>query len=155
METLGSLNDPNVRPIPIIIDSGSDIMLISQKTVDEMPKPAKIRTGQRINLVQVTGNVLITGYVILDVYFETDDRPVLMKVEAYIVKGMSAPFILGNDFTDQYSISLLREDGQSTLLFGKSGRTKKVHNTITSNFLNEDGHAFKLRVLNSSAKSTH
>ena len=145
-ETLGSLNDPNVRPIPIIVDSGSDITLISQKTVDEMPKPAKIRTGQRINLVQVTGNALITGYVILDVYFETDDGPVLMKVEAYIVKGMSAPFILGNDFTDQYSISLLREDGQSTLLFGKSGRTKKVHNAITSNFLNEDGHAFKVRV---------
>ena len=69
-----------------------------------------------------------------------------MKVEAYIVKEMSAPFILGNDFTDQYSISLLREDGQRTLLFGKSGRTKKVHNMITSNFLNEDGHTFKVHI---------
>ena len=67
-----------------------------------------------------------------------------MKVEAYVVKGMSAPFILGNDFADQYSISLLREEGQSTLLFGKSGQTKEVHNSITSTLLNENGHAFKI-----------
>ena len=111
-----------------------------------MPKPPKIRTGQRIKLVQVTGNASITGYVDLDLYFETDEGPVLTKVEAYIVKGMSAPFIFGNDFADQYSISLLREEGESTLLFGQSGRSRKVHNSVTSNLVNEDGHAFKILV---------
>ena len=57
---------------------------------------------------------------------------------------MSAPFILGNDFADQYSIPLLREEGRSTLLFGKSGRSKEVHNSITTALLDEDGHAFKI-----------
>ena len=145
-ETQGSLNDPKAKPIPIIIDSGSDITLISEKALDQILKPPKIRMGQRIKLVQVTGNTVITGYVALDIYFDMEEGPVLIKVEAYVVKGMSAPFILGNDFADQYSISLLREEGQSTLLFGKSGRLKKVHNSITSTFLDEDGHAFKVRV---------
>ena len=145
METLASINDPKDSPIPIIIDSGSDITLISQKALDQLKRPPKVRTRQRIKLIQVTGNAIITGYVALDIYFETEDGPVLIKVEAYVVKGMSAPFILGNDFADQYSISLLREEGQSTLLFGKSGRSKKVHNSITSSFVDEDGHAFKLQ----------
>ena len=145
-ETLASLDDSEESPIPIIVDSGSDITLISQKTLDQMCKPPKIRTGQRINLIQVTGNAIITGYVTLDVYFKTDDGPVLIKVEAYVVKGMSTPFLLGNDFADQYSISLLREEGQSSLLFGKSGRSQRVHNSVTSSLIDEDGHAFKVRV---------
>lgn len=94
--------------------------------------------------MRVIGNATITGYVNLDVYFETEDGPVLVKVEAYVVKGMSAPFIFGNDFADQYSISLIREEGESTIQFGKSGRSRKVHNSVTSKLLNEDGHAFKV-----------
>ena len=139
---MASLQDPKAGAILIIVDSGSDIMLISQKTLEQMLKPPKIRTGQQIKLVQVMGNMIITGYVSLDIYFETEEGPVLIKVEAYIIKGMSAPFILGNDFTDQYSISLLREEGESTLLFEKSGQSKKVHNSVTSTFLDEDGHVF-------------
>ena len=145
-ETFASINNPQGETIPVIIDSGSDITLISQRTLDQMSKPPKIRTGQRIKLVQVTGNASITGYVTLDLYFKTEEGPVLANVEAYIVKGMSAPFIFGNDFADQYSISLLREEGESTLLFGKSGRSQKVHNSVTSSLLDEDGHAFKIRV---------
>ena len=142
---MASLYNPDASPIPIIMDSGSDITLISQKALEQMRKPPKIKTGQRIKLVQVTGNTMITGYVILNVYFESDEGPVLIKVEAYVVKGMSTPFILGNDFADQYSISLLRKDGESTLLFGKSGRSRRVHSSVTSTFLDEDGHAFKIR----------
>jgi hypothetical protein len=33
-----------------------------------------------------------------------------MNVEAYIVKGMKPPFILGNDFAEQYKISIERLD---------------------------------------------
>ena len=81
----------------------------------------------------------------LDLYFETEEGLVLVKVEAYVVKGMSASLILGNDFADQYAISLLREEGRSTLLFGKSGRSRQVHNSITTSaFADEDGHAFKV-----------
>ena len=145
-EAYASINDPDAKAIPVIIDSGSDITLISQKTLDRMLKAPKIRAGQRIKLIQVTGKTIITGYVILDLIFRTPKGPVKINVEAYVVKGMSAEFILGNDFTDQYSISIIRNDGESSLIFGKSGRSVVVHNSLTTPFLDEDGHTFKVRV---------
>lgn len=145
-EAYASINALDTKPIPVIIDSGSDITLISQKTLDQMLKAPKIRIGQRIKLIQVTGKAIITGYVILDLIFKTPEGPVQMKVEAYVVKGMSADFILGNDFTDQYSISVIREEGETTLKFGTSGRSVRVHNSLSTPFLDEDGHAFKVRV---------
>ena len=57
-------------------------------------------------LVQVTGKASISGYVELDLYFHTKEGPVKIKVKAYVVKGMTTPLILGNDFVDQYSLSV-------------------------------------------------
>ena len=145
-EAYASINDPAAKPIPVIVDSGSDITLISQKTLDQMLKVPKVRVGQRIKLIQVTGKAIITGYVVLDLIFRTPEGPVQMNVEAYVVKGMSAEFILGNDFADQYSISVIREEGETTLRFGKSGRSIRVRSSLDAPFLDEDGHAFKVRV---------
>ena len=145
-EAYASINGLDTKPIPVIIDSGSDITLISQRTLDQMLKAPKVRVGQRIKLIQVTGKAIITGYVILDLIFRTPQGPVQMNVEAYVVKGMSAEFILGNDFADQYSISVIREEGETTLKFGASGRSVKVHNSLSTPFVDEDGHAFKVRV---------
>ena len=76
--------------------------------------------GQRVNLVQVTGNASISGYVNIDLYFHTLDGPVKINVEAYVVKGMSTPLILGNDFVDQNSISVICQEGSCTIEFGDS-----------------------------------
>jgi len=65
-----------------------------------MQNPPKVKQGQRINLVQVTGNTSISEYVEIDLYFHTPGGPVKINVEAYVVKGMTSPFILGNDFAD-------------------------------------------------------
>ena len=145
-EAYASINELDAKPIPVIIDSGSDITLISQKALDQMLKAPKVRMGQRIKLIQVTGKAVITGYVILDLIFRTPQGPVRMNVEAYVVKGMSAEFILGNDFADQYSISVIRDEGETTLKFGKSGRSVKVHNSLTTPFVDDDRHSFKVRV---------
>jgi hypothetical protein len=88
----------------MIIDSRSDITLISTKTLDSLSETPKVRKGQKINLVQVTRKASISGYVKLDLYFHTKEGPVKIKVEAYVVKGMTTPLILGNDFADQYSL---------------------------------------------------
>lgn len=126
----------------IIVDSGSDITLISYHAWEQLPNPPAIHTGQKVSLVQVTGKTTITGYVELPVLFETPEGFVELSVEAYVVKGMNAPFILGNDFADQYSLSLIREDTDSYLQFGSSGRRCKVHNTLSSPYTDDDGHAF-------------
>ena len=120
-----------------------------------MQTPIKLQQGQRVNLVQVTGNASISGYVDIDLYFHTPDGPVKINVKAYVVKGMSTPLILGNDFTDQYSISVIRQEGSCTIEFGDSNQRMAVNNSVSPPFLDKDGHTFKLYVLNSSAKSTH
>jgi len=88
-----------------------------------MQNPPKIKQGQRINLVQVTGNASISG---------------LCR------QGMTSPFILGNDFADQYSISVIRQEGGCNLEFGDSGRRMVVENSVSPPFTDEDGHAFKV-----------
>lgn len=76
-----------------------------------------------------------------------DEGPVKIEVEAYVVKGMSTPLILGNNFADKYSISVLRIDGETRLELSESGRQMKVENSVSPLFTDEDGHAFKIRVL--------
>ena len=97
----------NGIPATIITDSGSDITLISHKLLNSLPKPPKIHSGDRINLVQVTGSATLGGYVTSPLEFDTPDGSVTLELEAYVVKGMNTPFILGNDFGDQYQLSLV------------------------------------------------
>ena len=85
-----------------------------------MQTPIKLRQGQQVNLVQVTGNASISGYVNIDLHFHTLDGHVKTNVEAYVVKGMSTPLILGNDFVDQYLISIIFQEGSCTIEFGDS-----------------------------------
>ena len=56
---------------------------------------------------------------------------------------------------DQYLISVIRQEGSCTIEFGDTNRRMPVNNSVSPPFLDEDGHTFKLHVLNSSAKSTH
>ena len=45
-EAYASIGDLDAKPIPVVINSGSDITLISQKTLDRMLKAPKVRVGQ-------------------------------------------------------------------------------------------------------------
>lgn len=120
-ETTATVWGLDTNPISVIVDSGSDITLISQKALDNLTHPPRPKAGQRINLIQVTEKSVISGYVTLDLFLHAPDGPVELNVEAHVIKGMTTPFILGNDFSDQYSISVLACDGESLLLFGDSG----------------------------------
>ena len=68
---------------------------------------------------------------------------------------MSTPLILENDSVDQCSISVICQDGSCLIECGDSNQRMLVNNSVSPPFLDEDGHAFKLCVLNSSAKFTH
>lgn len=144
-EVKAYVNQLSEELISIIIDSGSDITLISQQTLDRLLSKPKIRLGQRINLIQVTGKAVINGFVVLDLYFPTTQGVVKINVEAYMVKGMTTPFILGNDFADQYSLSIIRDQGSTRLQFGNSGRCVDVQNSLShTGPKDEEGHTFKV-----------
>lgn len=129
----------------IIIDSGLDITLISHKLLNSLPKAPKIKSGERVNLVQVTGSATLSGYVNIPIEFHTPDGSVILEVEAYLVMGMNTPFILGNDFGDQYQLSLVHKECQTFIAFGDTGCQIEVHNSVGTHLIDEDGQTFNVQ----------
>jgi len=99
----------------VIIDSGSNISLISSQLISQIQPPLKIKTGQKIKISQVTGWSSTNEYVNIDLYFNMEDGPVRLDLEAYVIKDMNAPIILGNEFADQYSLSIIQNKEGTTL----------------------------------------
>jgi hypothetical protein len=108
--TVTALLGSEPEPYEIILDSGSDC--------DD--KPPKIKQGQKIHLSQVSGNLTINQYVPLPIVFMTGSSPVEITVEAYIVKGMKIPLLIGNDFTTQYQLSIMQDGSNAFIVFGTS-----------------------------------
>jgi hypothetical protein len=77
----------------ITFDISSEITLINEDLIPELSPEPKIKSGQKLKLVRVTGTSTISQYVIVPLIFDTDLGPVKMIVEAYIVPKMNAPFI--------------------------------------------------------------
>jgi len=140
---LGEIDGPTTK---IIIDSGSDITLVSPQTLEKMPNPPKKHQGKQVKLSQVTAKITISGYVDLPLIFSTDQGPIQANVEAYVVNGMTTPLILGNDFADQYSLSIIRDKGGSTLKFADTGRTMKLENSTSSSHIPEEVKTFLVKV---------
>ena len=134
----------NLDSTPVTIDSGSDITLISEKCLSSLFNPPKVRSGQRVNLVQVTGKSSINGYVVTPLIFHTSEGPVEISIEAYVVKGMSVPFILGNDFASQYRLSLNREEQGTFVILGNSGRKIQAQESSTVPRTDDAGNVFHI-----------
>ena len=146
MAANGWLVEYGTNPTRIVIDSGADITLISHTTLSKLSQKPKVKLGQWINLVQVIGALTISGFVSICVYFNTPEGPVELSVEAYVVKGMTTPFILGNNFADQYALSIIRGDDGTQLVFVDTGRKVPIENSIGSTFLDEKGHTFQIKI---------
>ncbi|THH26480.1 hypothetical protein EUX98_g7699 [Antrodiella citrinella] len=67
--------------------------------------------------------------------YQTHTGPLKMNVEAYVVKGMTAPFILGNDFADH-------------------SRIVPVQNSLVPGMEDENGHAFSVSYADTSNTKT-
>jgi len=126
------LNDLQGKQTSMIVDSGSNISLISTRVLDQLNPRPKEKEGQPIKINQVTGQSVSAKYVPTKIYLDTAEGPVSMDIDAYIVKDMNAPLILGNDFADQYSLSILRENGSTSLRLGDTGRTIPLDNSVDS-----------------------
>ena len=100
-----------------------------------------------MNFIQVTGVSKISRLVTLPVFFDTNEGPVQVDIEAYMVKGMTTPLILDNDFADQYSISLIRDGSNSYLTFGDTGSCTQIVKSVGSSFVTEEGHTFKIHTM--------
>ena len=61
---------------------------------------------------------------------------------------MTTPLILGNDFADQYSLSVKRMEGRTFLEFGDSGQSLNIVSSVASEIIDK-GHTFKIQRLES------
>ena len=137
-----------MNPFPLILDSGSDITLISEKFCKSIKPALKPKTGLRVSLTQVTSKGSpFTGFVSVPIFLETNKGTAKMTVEAYVVPNMNTPFLLGNDFATQYSISLLRDEGMTTVRFGKSGPTMTADSAISPLVTNDAGETISTKSL--------
>jgi hypothetical protein len=75
VEATATVNGLDVDPLITVIDSGSDITLISQKALDGLSRPPKVKAGQNIKLIQVTGKSSISGFVTLDLFYHLRRDP--------------------------------------------------------------------------------
>ena len=74
-------------------------MLISSSFLSKLMRTRpKAYTGQKLKLIQLTGSAGCSKYVKLDLYFRSQLGPVCFKgVEVYVVKGMEANMLIGED----------------------------------------------------------
>ncbi|KAJ7605542.1 hypothetical protein DFH06DRAFT_1275604 [Mycena polygramma] len=87
------------------LDSGADITLISEdfwKSIPGLPKP---REGIRMKLYHLTGQAKVLGYIKVPMYVETKDGEIVsFELEAYVVRNMRVPLLLGEDFQTAYEL---------------------------------------------------
>ena len=88
------------EPATIVIgDLGAVPTLISSNFLSKLTQfRPKACTGQKLKLIQLTGCTRYSKYVKLDLYFRSQLGPVCFKgVEAYVIKGMEANMLIGED----------------------------------------------------------
>jgi len=140
-----SLNSPNGLISQIIINSGSNISLILSKLLERFNPPLRLKEGQNIKIDQVTGWSSTNQYIPLDLYFKTSPDLVVLHLEAYIIKDMNAPLILGNNFTNQYSLLIIWDNSLTSLKLGDLGYSIPLDSSVDSSFLSMD--AFQVKIM--------
>ena len=127
------INSEDGHQMDVILDSGSDITLISEAEYKKLTDKPRRKEGRTIEIQQVAGTLEIKQYITFSLFIKTDQGPVaLEEIEAYLVPGMKRPFILGNDFADQYELNPSRTEEGTILTLGSSGRTIPLHNSTYS-----------------------
>ena len=116
---VNNLKEPAVLAVG---DSGTAPTLILQRFLDSLKasKPQQ-RAGSKLKLIQVTGSAKCSQYVHLNLYFRSQLGPVCLKgVEAYMVQGMEADLLIGEDTQLAWNLSTMLEDSKSYWKVGKS-----------------------------------
>jgi hypothetical protein len=117
---VGSLEEASVD---LRLDSCADISLISEEFHSSLKKSPPIREGHRMSLAQLTDKgTTIKGYCKLKILMKTTSGDwLVLEAEAYVVKGMSVPILLGEDFQLNYELGVSRNVESSTkILFRDS-----------------------------------
>ncbi|KAJ7081456.1 hypothetical protein C8R44DRAFT_653139, partial [Mycena epipterygia] len=94
-----AVGSPEALPIKGRLDSGADITLMSEEFFNSIPGLAKPREGIRMRLYALTREAKVLGFTRFPMFALASDGVLIsFEVEAYVVKNMRVPLLLGEDF---------------------------------------------------------
>ena len=105
------------------LDSGADIMLISEEFWKSMVNTPRLREGMRMKLYHLTSGAKVLGYIKTELYaLAWDESIVSFELEAYMVWNMNVSILLGEDFQTTYELNVTRyASGHCDVAIGQSG----------------------------------
>ncbi|KAJ7503818.1 hypothetical protein B0H11DRAFT_1710674, partial [Mycena galericulata] len=93
------IGDPSAPATKGRLDSGADITLMSEEFFNSLVGLPKPKEGLRMKLYALTGEAKVLGYTRFTMYaLAADGVLVSFEVEAYVVRDMRVPLLLGEDF---------------------------------------------------------
>ncbi|KAF9471032.1 hypothetical protein BDN70DRAFT_820540, partial [Pholiota conissans] len=106
------------------LDSGADITLMSEDFYNSIPDLPRLKEGLRMKLYHLTGNAKVLGYVRTTLFaVATDGTVVSFELEAYVVRGMRVPLLIGEDFQTTYELGLDRfASGRTEVRVGRDSQ---------------------------------
>jgi hypothetical protein len=98
-----------------------------QKLKDKPP----IKEGLRMKLYHLTGHARVLGYVKTLLFTkDIEGTHASFELEAYVVRGMKVPLLLGEDFQTTYELGVKRfVTGANKVLVGQTGRVIPASST--------------------------
>ncbi|KDQ28701.1 hypothetical protein PLEOSDRAFT_1013472, partial [Pleurotus ostreatus PC15] len=130
-----SVVTPSEPVITARLDSGADITLMSQEYWNSLPTNVRppLRSGSKVHLQQLTCSATILGYVNTCIYVRSESEQLIQfDIEAYIVKDMQVPLLLGEDFMTTYEMGVLRKANGHCTVFISGGAIPIPASTSTS-----------------------
>ncbi|KAJ7691794.1 hypothetical protein B0H17DRAFT_934671 [Mycena rosella] len=114
------------EPVDLRLDSGADITLVSEEFHTSLKNSPRIREGHKMSLAQLTDlGTAIKGYAILKVLMETTSGEIAeLEAEAYVVKGMLVPVLLGENFQLTYQMGVERNVENGTKILFDNGEVE-------------------------------
>ena len=89
------------------LDSGADITLMSEDFWSSVPGLPKPKEGLRMKLYHLTGSAKVLGYIRTTLFMPRENGSFIsFDLEAYVVRNMRVPLLLGEDFQTTYELGV-------------------------------------------------
>jgi hypothetical protein len=117
-----SVNDANSPVIEVVANSGAVATLVLAQCLKSLGnKSPVIKQGLQLRLLHLTGEAKCLSYITLNLYFCGRLGPILLQgVEAYVIKGMNANLLLGEETHGAWQLHTMRPEHEVYWQVGSS-----------------------------------